>query len=181
MHTYTRIQKLLPITFNNGDSKILSFKWYRNIMFRSIKKWSRYRPGLGQRVGEGIALLFHDRDTRRGWVVSCTPRPHFTPGKDPVPILQEAGGAPGPVWTGGKSPPHWDSIPDRPARIVSRYTDWATYVPIKRYSYSINRHGLLNGCESWSITLREESRLWVFENRVLRRIFGPKRGQVAGE
>jgi len=39
-------------------------------------------------------------------VVSSTPRPHFTPGKDPVPIVQEAGWAPGPVWTGGKSPPH---------------------------------------------------------------------------
>ena len=38
------------------------------------------------------------------------------PGKDPVPILQEAGWAPGPVWTGGKSRPHRDSIPDRLAR-----------------------------------------------------------------
>ena len=50
-------------------------------------------------VGRGIALLFHDRGTRRGWVVSSTPRPHFTPRKDPIPILQEAGWAPGPVWT----------------------------------------------------------------------------------
>ena len=33
-----------------------------------------------------------------------------------VPILQEAGWGPGPVWTGGKSRPHRDSIPDRPAR-----------------------------------------------------------------
>ena len=49
-------------------------------------------------------------------MVSSTPRPHFTPGKDPVPILQEAGWAPGPVWTGGKSRPHRHSIPDRPAR-----------------------------------------------------------------
>ena len=39
-------------------------------------------------------------------MVSSTPRPHFTPGKDPVPILQEAGWAPGPVWTGGISRPH---------------------------------------------------------------------------
>jgi len=39
-----------------------------------------------------------------------------TPGKDPVPILQEAGCAPETVWTGGKSRPHRDSIPDRPAR-----------------------------------------------------------------
>jgi len=72
-------------------------------------------------VGRGIALLFHDRGTRRGWVVSSTPRPHFTPGKDPVPILQEAGWAPGPVWMGWKSRPHWDSIPDHPARSQSLY------------------------------------------------------------
>jgi hypothetical protein len=38
------------------------------------------------------------------------------PVKDPVPILQETGWAPRPVWTGGKSRPHWDSIPDRSAR-----------------------------------------------------------------
>jgi hypothetical protein len=37
------------------------------------------------------------------------------------------------------------------------------------------------GCETWSIALREESRLRVFENRVLRRIFWPKRGNVTGE
>jgi len=53
-------------------------------------KWSCYRPGVAQRVGRGIALLFLDRACRRGWVVSSTPRPHFTPGKDPVPILQKA-------------------------------------------------------------------------------------------
>jgi hypothetical protein len=36
------------------------------------------------------------------------------------------------------------------------------------------------GCETWSLTLREEHRLRVFENRVLRRIFGPKRDEVMG-
>jgi hypothetical protein len=39
---------------------------------------------------------------------------------------------------------------------------------------------VLYGCESWSLTLREEHRLRVFENRVLRRIFGPKRDEVTG-
>ena len=92
----------------------------------SVKvKWSRYRPGVAQRVGRGIALLFHDHDTRRGWVFSSMPRPHFTPGKDLVPILQEAGWAPGLVWKGGKSRPHRDSIPDRPARSQSLY--WISY------------------------------------------------------
>jgi hypothetical protein len=37
---------------------------------------------------------------------------------------------------------------------------------------------VLYGCETWSLTLREEHRLRVFENRVLRRIFGPKRDEV---
>ena len=36
-------------------------------------------------------------------------------------------------------------------------------------------------CETWSLTLREERRLRVFEKRVLRRIFGPERDEVTGE
>ena len=40
---------------------------------------------------------------------------------------------------------------------------------------------VLYGCETWSLTLREDSRLRVFENRVLRRVFGPKRDEVTGE
>ena len=40
---------------------------------------------------------------------------------------------------------------------------------------------VLYGCETWSLTLREECRLNVFENRVLRKIFGPKRAEVTGE
>jgi hypothetical protein len=40
---------------------------------------------------------------------------------------------------------------------------------------------VLYGCETWSLTLREEHRLRVFENRVLRRIFGPNRDKVTGE
>jgi hypothetical protein len=39
---------------------------------------------------------------------------------------------------------------------------------------------VLYGCETWSQTLKEENRLRVFENRVLRRIFGPKRDEVTG-
>jgi hypothetical protein len=40
---------------------------------------------------------------------------------------------------------------------------------------------VLYGCETWSLALREECRLRVFENEVLRRIFGPKRDEVTGE
>jgi hypothetical protein len=39
---------------------------------------------------------------------------------------------------------------------------------------------VLNGWETWSLILREEHRLRVFENRLLRRIFGPKREEVTG-
>jgi hypothetical protein len=39
---------------------------------------------------------------------------------------------------------------------------------------------VLYGCETWSLTVREEHKLRVFENRVLRRIFGPKRDGVTG-
>jgi hypothetical protein len=39
---------------------------------------------------------------------------------------------------------------------------------------------ILYGCDTWSLTLREEHRLRVFENRVLRRIFGAKRDEVMG-
>jgi hypothetical protein len=40
---------------------------------------------------------------------------------------------------------------------------------------------ILYRCETWFLTLREKHRLKVFENRVLRRIFGPKRDEVTGE
>jgi hypothetical protein len=40
---------------------------------------------------------------------------------------------------------------------------------------------VLYGCETWSLTLREERGLRVFENRMLRRVFGPKRDEVTGE
>jgi hypothetical protein len=63
-------------------------------------------------VYRGIALPFLDHGTRRGWGVSVTLRPLFTSGKDPVPIVQEAGWVPGSVWRGTENlAHHWDSIP----------------------------------------------------------------------
>ena len=59
-----------------------------------------------------------------GW---STPRPgRFTPGKDPVPIVLEAGGAAGPVWTGAENiapPPGFDPRTVQP--VACRYTEWA--------------------------------------------------------
>ena len=74
------------LLFSEDSEKWVFIKNHRGIIIKKVK-CSRYRPGVAQRVGWVIALLFHNRGTRRGWVVSSTPRPHFTPGKDPVPIL----------------------------------------------------------------------------------------------
>jgi hypothetical protein len=40
---------------------------------------------------------------------------------------------------------------------------------------------VLYGCETWSLILRDKHRLWVFDNRLLWRIFGPKRDETTGE
>ena len=56
------------------------------------------------------------------YIVSVTPRPLFTPRKEPVPIVQEAGWAPGPVWTGAENlAPTGIQSPDRPACSQSLY------------------------------------------------------------
>jgi len=53
---------------------------------------------------------------------------------------------------------------------------------IQKFKIKIYRNMILlvvlYGCETWPLTLREERRLRVFENRVLRRVFGPKRDEV---
>jgi hypothetical protein len=80
-----------------------------------------YRP-TAHRGSRGTALLLLDHGTRRGWGVSVTPRPLFTPGKDPAPIVQEAGWAPGPIRTGAENlAPTGIRSPDRPARSQSLY------------------------------------------------------------
>ena len=58
-------------------------------------------------------------------------------------------------------------------------------LPSKNLNIKIYRNIILPfvlcGCETWSLTLREECRLRVFENRVLRRIFRPNRDELTGE
>ena len=89
------------------------------------------------RGSKGIALIFHDHGTRSGWGVSVTPRPLFTFGKYTIPIVQEAGWAPGPVWTGTENlAPTGIRSPDRPARSQLLY----------RLSYPA--HNLLCGGEN---------------------------------
>ena len=81
-----------------------------------------YTGRTAHRASRGIALPFRDHGTSRRGGVSVTPLPLFTPGKDPVPIVQEAGWAPGPVWTSAKNlAPTEIRSPDRPARSQSLY------------------------------------------------------------
>ena len=88
-------------------------------------KCSHYRSGVAQRVGRGIALLFHNRGTRRGWVVSSTPRPHLPPGKTRYPLYRRLGR---PQGRSGRTeylvPAGIRSRTVQP--VISRYTDWAT-------------------------------------------------------
>ena len=94
-------------------------------------------PAVAQRVGRGIALPFHDRGTRRRWVVSVTPRPYFTPEKDTVPIVQEAGWAPGPVRTGAENldpPPGFDPRPSSPLAVAI-----PAELPCPRYNISFSQ------------------------------------------
>jgi hypothetical protein len=61
----------------------------------------------------------------------------------------------------------------------SKKPAWSKNIKIRIYNTTI-LPVVLYGCETWSLTLREEHRLTVHENRVLRRIFGPTRDEVTG-
>ena len=63
---------------------------------------------------------------------------------------------------------------------VSAFRKFSKNLNIKIYR-TIILPVVVYGCETWSLTLREERRLRVFENMVLRRIFGAKRDEVTGE
>jgi hypothetical protein len=86
------------------------------------------------------------------------PRSLFTPGKDPVTIVQEAGWIPRPVWIGAENlAPNRDSIPQSVKSVASRYTDYAnrptdtdkqghyfmwpiSFVPYCLFVYHLNRY-----------------------------------------
>jgi hypothetical protein len=63
---------------------------------------------------------------------------------------------------------------------VGQGPNWGCSAKGKKKKYYLILHVVLYGCETSSLTLREEHGLRVFENRVLRRIFGPKRDEVTG-
>ena len=98
------------------------------ILQRQLKvkvKRSRYRPGVAQRVGRGIALLFHDRGTRRGECSAARPGRTLPSGKTRYQFYRRLGGPQGRSGRAENLVP--TGIRSRTVQpVVSRYTDWAT-------------------------------------------------------
>jgi hypothetical protein len=93
-----------------ASPKILSHFTKKNYLLYKRQSAPLYRHWVSVQTVRPIggvevctALPFLDHGTGKGWGVSVTPRPLFNPGKDPVPIVQEVGWAPGPVWTGAEN------------------------------------------------------------------------------
>ena len=107
----------------------------RNFYTIYIKvKWSGYRPGVAQRVGRGIALLFHDRGTRRSEGSAARPVRTLPLGKTRYPFYRRFGEPQGRSGQVRKfsPPPEFDPRTVQP--VVSHYTDWATR-PTDRLEY----------------------------------------------
>jgi len=104
------------------------FMWGKKVkvkvtLVQALRLCTGHRAHVGRR---GIALPFLDHGTRKGLEVSVMLLPLFTPGKDPVSIVQEAGWAPGPVWTGAENLALTGiRSPDRATRSQSLY--WLSY------------------------------------------------------
>jgi len=92
------------------------------------------------------------------------------PGKDPVPIVQEAGWAPGSICTSGKSRPHRDSIPDRPACSQSLYRlSYPAHIPVVyvaiKDNIGQNTTGLLAVCSYGVVLMKHVS---VYSEAIIR-------------
>jgi len=112
-------------------------------LVQALRLWT---GRTAHRGSKGIVLLFLVHGTRRRWGVSVTLRPPFTPGKDPEPIVQEAGWTSGPVWTAAKNLASTGiRSPDRPARSQSLY----------RLSYLAHYLGLNTHFMTYSLVLQQ--------------------------
>ena len=112
------------------------------------------------RGSRGIALSFHDHGARRGWGVSVMPRTLFTPGKDPIYIVQKTGWVPGPVWTGAENLASTGfRSPDRPARSTVAIP---TELPGPHW-WLVDI--LIKNCRKIAVTFVLKRRKFVFEQR----------------
>ena len=132
-YIYINTKIFYYFTYWRHDSVIRQSSGYLYIKFKTCYLWKvkvkvkvtlvqALRLCTGRTAHRGsrrIVLPFHDHGTRRGWGVSVTPQPLFTPRKDSVPIVQEAVWPPEPVWIGAKSlAPYRDSITGPSSRPV---------------------------------------------------------------
>ena len=117
-----------------------SFSFYTNISFIfdhirilscikvkvTLVQALRFSTGpTAHRGSRGIALPFHDHGTKRGWGVSVTHRPLFTPGKTRYPLYRRLGGPQGRSGQVRKISPSTGIRSRTVQTVASRYTDWA--------------------------------------------------------
>jgi hypothetical protein len=101
---------------------VLSCNTVRGNFFTSILCFASFLIVLLQFGGGGVSNFGGRGCLILGEGVIVTPRPHLTPGKDPVPIVEEAGWAPGPVWIGAENlAPTGIRSPSLPALSESLY------------------------------------------------------------
>jgi hypothetical protein len=118
------------------------------------------------RGSRGIAVPFHDHGTRRGWGVSVRPQPLFTHGKDPVPIVQGVGWAPGPVWTGAENlAPTGIRSPDSPARSCNLIACMYLYIVTQRQTMRGMCTSVLCVSSDRFFDYTFQSRNWDISNR----------------
>ena len=111
-----------PVTPDDWSHNEWSFVGKENLKYTLVQALRHCKGRTAHWGSRGIALPFLAHGTRRGWGVSVTSQPLFTPGREPVSIVQEAGWVRGPVWTGAENlAPTGIRSSDRPARSHSLY------------------------------------------------------------
>ena len=122
----TEVQHSGPQYSIAGSPWRLNFVWQKNLKCTLIQSLRLCTGRTAHRGSRGITLLFLDHGTRRGWVVSVTPRPPFTPGKSRYPLYRRLGDHRGRSGRVRKisPPPGFDSRTVQP--VASHYTDCAT-------------------------------------------------------
>ena len=132
VYVYVCMYVVMFCLWKNDETTAFLYLWWKFHSAHVNKvKWTlvqalRLCTGrTAHRGSRGIALHFLDHGTRKGWGVSVTPRPLFTPGKDPVSIVQGLGGPQGRSGQVRKISPPPGFDPRTVQRVASRYTDWA--------------------------------------------------------
>jgi len=141
---------------HNAASYILECKVKVKVKCNLVQALRLCTGRTAHRGSRGIALQFLDHGTRRGWGVSVTPQPLFTPGKDPVPNVQETGWAPGQSGQVRKISPPRGLDPRTIQPAASRYTDYATWPTFWSVTllYWVSSYWCLKGCNALMLRVK---------------------------